>query len=110
MDQGLRSPGLCVFQSQHSREEGRRLRDVPRPRRRDAIDVSESVAPDEMVSRLPSQSGTVSSASRPDNKDGICAVGTPGGTRRAAGEGIPCSETGYVLDLPQMTCTRSNDR
>ena len=41
LDQGSRSSRFRLFQPQHSREEGRRLRNLPRPHRQDAADVSE---------------------------------------------------------------------
>ena len=56
--------GLRVFQSQHPREQGSRLLDVPRQRGPDAVDVSGEFAADGMVFELPSQHG-----------DGAAAVG-----------------------------------
>src|SRR6266853_718510 len=103
MDQGLRPAGLRLFQSQHSREEGRWVRNLPRTRRRDALDVSESLSADAVVSRLPPQSGTIPSPPGPDNEDGIRTVRAASGTGRTARQGIPRSEIGDLLDLPQIS-------
>ena len=42
VDPRARPAGLRLLQPQHPREEGRRLRDVPRPRRPDAADAAEA--------------------------------------------------------------------
>ena len=47
--------GLRVLQSQHSREQGSRLLDVPRQRGPDAVNVPGEFAVDGMVFGLPSQ-------------------------------------------------------
>ena len=53
VDAGPRPARLRLLQPQHPREQGRRLRDLPRPRRPHAADVAAGVAADGVVPRLP---------------------------------------------------------
>ena len=55
LDARARPARLRLLQPQRPREEGRRLRDLPRPRRPDAAAVPEVVAADGVVPRLPPQ-------------------------------------------------------
>jgi hypothetical protein len=48
-----RSSGLRLLQPQHPHQEGRRLRDVPRAHRPDAVDLPAELAADGVVHRLP---------------------------------------------------------
>ena len=52
-------PDFVLLQPQHPRDEGRRLRDLPRPRRSHAADAAGELAADGVVPRLPSRSGAV---------------------------------------------------
>ena len=57
VDAGQRPSRLRLLQSQHSRRQGRRLRDLPRPSRPDAADVPAGLPADGVVPGLPSRSG-----------------------------------------------------
>ena len=85
LDARPRSAGFRVFQPQHPREEGRRLRDLPRARGQDAADVPAGDPADELVPGLPPQSGEVRPAARAGLQHGV-------GARRRT---IPVSARGW---------------
>ncbi len=60
----LQPAGLRLFRPQHPRAEGRRLLDVPRAGRPDALHVPGADAVDGVVPRLPPQSGRADSPAR----------------------------------------------
>ena len=67
-----------------------------------ALTYQQAVAADALVPRLPSQSGEISSAARSDHDMGYEPSEPQEVTRRAAGEGIPRSEAGDLLDMSQI--------
>ena len=75
LDSGPRPAGFRLFQSQHPRQQGRRLRDLSRPRGSNAADGAEGVAADGVVSRLPPRSGEVRAAAGGGVPDGISPEG-----------------------------------
>ena len=67
-----------------------------------ALTYQKPVAADALVPRLPSQSRKISSPARSDHHDGIRTIRAAGGAGRPAGEGIPRSKAGDLLDMPQI--------
>ena len=61
LDPRPRSARFRLLQPQHPCEQGRRMRNLPRPRRQDAAHLAEGVAPNGVVPRLPSPSRAVRS-------------------------------------------------
>ena len=82
LDARARSARLRLLQPQHPREQGRRLRDLPRPRRPHAADVAGAVAADGVVPRLPPRAGAVRAPARGGLPDGLRPGGRP--ARRSA--------------------------
>ena len=102
VDTRPRLAGLRLLQSQHPREEGRRLRDLSRSRRRDAADGSGAVAPDGMVSRLSPCAGEIRSATERDHDHGLPPFGAAVVARPAARQGIRYSVAHQLLDVPSV--------
>ena len=84
LDARQRSAGFRLFQSQHSRQQGRGLRDLPRPGGPDAAHLAGEFAADGVVPELPSPSGKVLQAARVHHHHGLSAGGRPG-SRSGAG-------------------------
>jgi hypothetical protein len=75
VDQGARPAGFCLLQPRDSREQGHRLRELPRARGPDAADVRAEHAADGVVPGLPSQSGEESAADERDLQHGVGEAG-----------------------------------
>ena len=74
MDPGPRPARLRLLQPQHPRREGRRLRDLPRPRRPDAADVAGRAAAHGVVPRLPPRTRAAPPAARGGLQHGLAAA------------------------------------
>src|SRR5256885_609222 len=97
--------GFCVFQSQHSREQGNWLFFVPRAGESDAAYVSGVELADAVVYRLPSESAGEPETTGPNLQYGLEGAGQPGGTREETCGGIQNSEHGAahkLLDVPSI--------
>ena len=78
---------IRLLQSQHPRGQGRRLRNVPRPRRSHAAHDPEIIAADGVVPRLSPRSVSLHTPGRSDHDDGISArQGTIGARPRLVRE------------------------
>ena len=100
-----RLAGLRLFQSQHSRGEGRGLLDVPRDCRSDAADFPGVAAEHGLVHRLPPQSGGGAAAAGSGVQHGVEGAGKPGGTGRAVCTRAQDSLDGgsdKLLDVPSV--------
>ena len=64
-------PDFVYFNHSIHVKQGRRLRNVPRPRRSHAADDPEGVAADGVVPRLPPRSVALRAAARSDHDDGL---------------------------------------
>ncbi len=91
VDQGARPARFCLLQPRDSREQGHRLRKLPRPRGPDAADVRAEHAADGVVPGLPSQSGEESAAHQRDLQHG---VGEAGGRSVRCGARLATSKSG----------------
>src|SRR5256714_426338 len=97
--------GFCVFQSQHSREQGNWLFFVPRAGESDAADVSGVELADAVVYRLPPESAGESETTGPNLQYGLEGAGQSGGTRQETCRGIQNSEHAAahkLLDVPSI--------
>src|SRR6185369_16765754 len=88
-----------LLQPQHSREQGRRLHDVPRPGRSHAADVAGAVAADGMVPRLSSQSGALRAPARGGLPRGLRRAARSGRARKTAGRRIQDSATHELFNV-----------
>ena len=104
VDPRPRSARFRLFQSQHPRQQGRRLRDLPRARGPDAADLAGELAADGVVPGLPPPSGEIRAAARIHHQDGLSAGRRPGRDRPQAGEGIQDSGCADADQL--LTCHR----
>ena len=76
-------PDFVYFNHSIHVKQGRRLRNLPRPRRPHAADAPEVVAADGVVPRLPPRPGAVRAAARPGHDDGLSVpAGDAGRARR----------------------------
>src|SRR5580765_4273592 len=98
VDPRARPARLRALQSQHSRREGCRLHDLPRPGRPHAPDVAGEVAPDGMVPRLPSAAGKIRPAASRGVQRRLRGAAGSDGSRKEAGRGIPDTEADELLD------------
>lgn len=79
----LRAPGLRVLQPRDTREEGSRMRDVPRASRLDGQRVRGADAGHGVVSRMSPRPGQVPPPARGGDRDGLRARGAAIRARRA---------------------------
>src|SRR6266852_5281624 len=107
--QGAPAAGLRLFQSQHPREQGRRLRHVPRASEPDAAGLSSFLAADGVVPRLPPQPGAIPEAARASVQHGLEAACGPDRAGAAAKKGIQHSQrrrANELLDVPPLMPNR----
>ena len=71
VDARERSAGLRLFQSQHSHQQGSRLRELPRKSGPDAAHLAGELAPDGVVPQLSPESRKVRQAARIHHQDGL---------------------------------------
>src|ERR1043166_4644896 len=105
MGEGAPAGGLRLFQSQHSREQGSRLFDVPWACGSDAADVSGEYAADGVVPRLPSEHGKSLADAGPGGRNDVDSAGESSGIGQEVSRGpqYPEQDRAYkLLDVPSL--------
>src|SRR5436305_252332 len=102
----LRPPRLRLFRPQHPRGEGRRLRQLPRARGRDAAPVAREHSLHELVPRLSRRAVALRPPARARLRPRLAAERGPGDARAPAREGVRhhgSRAPDQLLRLPPMT-------
>ena len=108
VDARPRSARLRLLRSQHPREQGRRLHDLPRPGRSDAADVAgdSRCRWNGASTATATRSATSGRATRCFSVD-YAAAAESGRARQAAGRRVSDSEAHELLDVPPMNDDRA---
>src|SRR5262249_11729684 len=109
VDARPRPARLRLLRSQHPRAQRRRLHDVPRPGGSDAAHVAGAVAPDGVVSGLPSEPGTIRASARRGVPRRLHAAAGSARAREAARRRVSDSEAHELLDVPPMNEDRARE-